>query len=71
MSVAIITGSAGLVGSEAAIYFAEQGMEIVGIDNDMRRYFLVMKLLRCGIEKDSKLKYQSIYIMILISVISE
>ncbi|RMG02903.1 MAG: NAD-dependent epimerase/dehydratase family protein [Acidobacteria bacterium] len=39
MSVAIITGSAGLVGSEAAIYFAEQGMEIVGIDNDMRRYF--------------------------------
>lgn len=39
MSVAIITGSAGLVGSEAAIYFAEQGMEIIGIDNDMRRYF--------------------------------
>jgi len=39
MSVAIITGSAGLIGSEAAIYFANQGMEIVGIDNDMRRYF--------------------------------
>jgi len=39
MSVAVITGSAGLIGSEAAQYFAEQGLEIVGIDNDLRRRF--------------------------------
>lgn len=39
MSVAIITGSAGLIGSEAAAYFAAQGLDIVGIDNDMRKYF--------------------------------
>lgn len=39
MSVAIITGSAGLIGSEAAQYFAQQGLQIVGIDNDMRRTF--------------------------------
>lgn len=39
MSVAIVTGSAGLIGSEAAAYFAEQGMQVVGIDNDMRRQF--------------------------------
>ena len=39
MSVAIISGSAGLIGSEAVRFFAEQGMEIVGIDNDMRRVF--------------------------------
>ncbi len=39
MSVAIITGSAGLVGSEAVRYFAAQGMEVAGIDNDMRRTF--------------------------------
>ena len=39
MSVAIITGSAGLIGSEAARYFAGQGMDVVGIDNDMRRCF--------------------------------
>jgi CDP-paratose 2-epimerase len=39
MSVVIITGSAGLIGSEAASYFAAQGMEVVGIDNDMRRTF--------------------------------
>jgi CDP-paratose 2-epimerase len=39
MSIAIITGSAGLVGSEAAFYFAEAGMEIVGVDNNMRQVF--------------------------------
>ncbi len=39
MSVAIITGSAGLIGSEATRHFAERGLEVVGIDNDMRRYF--------------------------------
>jgi len=39
MTVAVITGSAGLVGSEAAEYFCEQGMDVVGIDNDMRKRF--------------------------------
>lgn len=35
----IITGSAGLVGSEAVAYFARLGMEVVGIDNGMREDF--------------------------------
>ena len=39
MSVAIITGSGGLVGSEAVTHFAALGLDIVGIDNDMRREF--------------------------------
>jgi CDP-paratose 2-epimerase len=39
MAVAIITGSAGLVGSEAVAYFASLGMDVVGIDNDMRAKF--------------------------------
>lgn len=39
MAVAVITGSSGLVGSEAATYFAELGFEVVGIDNDMRQRF--------------------------------
>ena len=39
MSVAIITGSAGLIGSEAVTHFANLGMHVVGIDNDMRRRF--------------------------------
>ena len=39
MSVALITGAAGLIGSEAASHFADRGFHIVGVDNDMRRQF--------------------------------
>ena len=39
MGVAIITGSAGLIGSEAVRFFSSLGMKIVGIDNDMRKFF--------------------------------
>lgn len=37
--VVVITGSAGLIGSEAACFFAQLGMHVVGIDNDMRKFF--------------------------------
>jgi CDP-paratose 2-epimerase len=39
MSVAVITGSGGLVGSEAAVHFAGLGLDIVGVDNNMRAVF--------------------------------
>ena len=39
MSIAVITGSAGLIGSEATSFFASQGLDVVGIDNDMRSHF--------------------------------
>ena len=39
MSVVLITGSCGLVGSESALFFSEKGFEIVGIDNNSRRFF--------------------------------
>jgi CDP-paratose 2-epimerase len=39
MSVVVITGSAGLIGAETARFFHEKGLHVVGIDNDMRRYF--------------------------------
>ena len=39
MSVAIITGSCGLVGSEACIFLAKKGFKIVGIDNNLRKRF--------------------------------
>ena len=39
MSVVVITGSAGLIGSESVRYFAAKGLHVVGIDNDMRKYF--------------------------------
>src|SRR5690606_17428084 len=34
--VVLITGSAGLIGSEAARFFSARGFRVVGIDNDMR-----------------------------------
>ena len=39
MSVALITGSCGLVGSEASLFFSKKGFEIVGIDNNTRKFF--------------------------------
>ena len=39
MSVAIVTGSAGLIGSEAVSFLHEEGLDVVGVDNDMRAYF--------------------------------
>jgi CDP-paratose 2-epimerase len=39
MSVVVITGSAGLIGSEASRFFCSLGMDVVGIDNDMRKFF--------------------------------
>ena len=39
MKVALITGSAGLIGSQACDFFSKKGYKIIGIDNDMRSYF--------------------------------
>src|SRR5947207_15660916 len=39
VSVVLVTGSAGLIGSEAVRHFAGLGLDIVGIDNDMRARF--------------------------------
>ena len=39
MSIVLITGSAGLIGSEATRFFHERGFDIVGVDNNMREYF--------------------------------
>src|SRR2546426_2400475 len=39
MDVAIVTGSAGLIGAETVRLFAGRGLTVVGIDNDMRRHF--------------------------------
>ena len=35
----LITGSAGLVGSESVRFFAEKEFQVIGIDNNMRKYF--------------------------------
>ena len=39
MSIALVTGSAGLIGSETCKRFHAEGLDIVGLDNDMRARF--------------------------------
>src|SRR6516225_4340385 len=39
MRSVIVTGSAGLIGSETVKRFAEEGLRVIGIDNDMRAAF--------------------------------
>lgn len=39
----LVTGSSGLVGSEACYHFCEKGCEVFGIDNNMRKLFFGRK----------------------------
>lgn len=39
MSLAIVTGSSGLIGSETVRFLVAQGMDVLGIENDMRARF--------------------------------
>jgi CDP-paratose 2-epimerase len=39
MDIALITGSAGLIGAESVRFFSKKGFRIIGIDNNMRRVF--------------------------------
>ena len=39
MSLAIITGSTGLVGSESVNFFHGKGFDVIGIDNNLRKLF--------------------------------
>lgn len=39
MATILVTGSCGLIGSEAVSFFCEKGFDVVGIDNNMRKTF--------------------------------
>jgi len=39
MKTILVTGSSGLIGSEAAEHFDRQGHKVIGVDNNMRRVF--------------------------------
>lgn len=39
MSIAIVTGSGGLIGAETVRQFSRAGYTVAGVDNDMRAYF--------------------------------
>jgi CDP-paratose 2-epimerase len=39
MNIALVTGSAGLIGAETVRFFSAQGFRVLGVDNDMRKEF--------------------------------
>lgn len=39
MSVVVVTGSAGLIGSETVKFYANLGFDVIGIDNNLRKVF--------------------------------
>lgn len=39
MTIVLVTGSAGLIGSESVRFFCEKGFTVVGIDNNLRSFF--------------------------------
>ena len=39
MSLALITGSSGLVGSESVNFFSDKGFDVIGVDNNLRKFF--------------------------------
>ncbi len=39
MSLAVVTGSSGLIGSETVKFLHNKGFDVLGIDNNMREYF--------------------------------
>jgi CDP-paratose 2-epimerase len=61
MKTALITGSAGLIGSQATKFFIEKGYRVVGIDNDMRKYFFGAEASTEWNNKNLKDVYKDMY----------
>ena len=56
MKTILITGSAGLIGSQCVEFFIDLGYFVVGIDNDMRKFFFGSE---SSTEKITKLQKES------------
>jgi len=64
MKYALITGSAGLIGSESVRFFIDKGYIVVGIDNDMRQYFFGKEASTDWNRKELQKKFGKKYIHI-------
>ena len=51
MNKVIITGSSGLVGSEAVKFFSKKKFNVIGIDNNFRKNYLEILQIICQILK--------------------
>ena len=60
MSLVLVTGSNGLIGSETVNFFSNKGFDVVGIDNNLRKFFFGKEgsTLNVGNILKKKLKYK-------------
>jgi len=59
MSIAIITGSSGLIGSEAVSLFCKKGFDVIGLDNDFRKVFFGVSSSTISIKNHLKKKFKN------------
>ena len=62
MKIALITGSCGLVGSESVEFFIKKKFTVVGIDNDLRKFFFGKEASTRWIKSFLEKKYNKNYI---------
>ena len=55
--IALVTGSQGLVGSESVKFLINKGLNVIGIDNDSRKYFFGKEASTENVKKEL-LKYK-------------
>jgi CDP-paratose 2-epimerase len=60
-AVAIVTGSGGLIGSESVRHLVAQGLDVVGVENDMRSYFFGPESSTSPITEDLKSSLSSFH----------
>ena len=58
--IALVTGSQGLVGSESVKFLINKGLDVIGIDNDSRKYFFGKEASTENVKKEL-LKFQHRY----------
>jgi CDP-paratose 2-epimerase len=58
--IALVTGSQGLVGSESVKFLINKGLDVIGIDNDSRKYFFGKEASTKNVKKEL-LKFQHRY----------
>ncbi len=61
MKSVLVTGSAGLIGSEACIFFGERGFKVYGIDNNERAVFFGPRETLGGIMKGLSVHYRIMF----------
>lgn len=61
MKKVLITGSAGLIGSESVKFFCQKDFEVIGIDNNMREYFFGKEASTVWNEKKLEEKFPNQY----------